>query len=330
MRPKGCALKSSATSATSRLRRSSMRSSSATTSAITRPITVSTGTTTVCAVEGFGYSCSKGLGEAQGALPDDAGDAAAAGLGQRFGHGMAGEEVADTRMVKPGAQNALQGRGNACQGIPQPVREPCGVGREAGVVTVEDAQLREQLVVAGVEPVHLTAPGAAGVGEHEGVATVGLGLARVEVGGAAHHQSGHVGNRNAPASSDREHEARERAGLVHDQCRAANRRRAVEQGLDLRLVVGDGSGEEWRTRGVKHVGEVLRLPDVEADPHVDVVGRTHCGSLRLLRPLVRKAAGALAVIHLTNQRSVACPHQRFTHRAAPVATPPRPSSDRGH
>ena len=90
---------------------------------------------------------------------------------------MAGAEVADTRMVKPGAQNALQGRGNACQGIPQPVREPCGVGREVGVVTVEDAQLREQLVVAGVEPVHLTAPGVAGVGEHEGGPDV-IGAAR--------------------------------------------------------------------------------------------------------------------------------------------------------
>ena len=50
-------------------------------------------------------------------------------------------------------------------------------------------------------------------------------------------------------------------------------------------------------RSVEHVGEVLRLPDVGADPHIDVVGRTHCGSLRVLRPLVRKAAGALAVIH---------------------------------
>ena len=232
-------------------------------------------------------------------------------------------------MVKPGAQNALQGRGNARQGIPQPVGEPCGVGREVGVVTVEDAQLREQLVVAGVEPVHLTAPGAAGVGEHEGVAAVGLGLARVEVGGAAHHQSGHVRNRDVSASGDREHEARERAGLVHDQRRGPEACGAIEQGPYVRLVVGDGSGEEWRARGVEHVGEVLRLPDVEADPHIDVVGHTHCGSLRVLR-LVRKAAGALAVIHLTNQRSVACPHQRFTHRAAPVATPPRPSSDRGH
>ena len=36
------------------------------------------------------------------------------------------------------------------------------------------------------------------------------------------------------------------------------------------------------------------------------------------------ADGALAVIHLTNQRSVACPHQRSTHPTAPAATPPRP------
>ena len=184
-----------------------------------------------------------------------------------------------TRTPGAAASNEqLQGRGNACQGISQPIREPCGVGREVGVVTVEDAQLREQLVVAGVEPVHLTAPGAAGVGEHEGVATVGLGLARVEVGGAAHHQSGHVRNRDVSASGDREHEARERAGLVHDQRRGPEACGAIEQGLYVRLVVGDGSGEERRARGVEHVGEVLRLPDVEADPHIDVVGHTHCGS----------------------------------------------------
>ena len=29
------------------------------------------------------------------------------GNGQRFGHGIAGEEVADARMVQSGAQNAL-------------------------------------------------------------------------------------------------------------------------------------------------------------------------------------------------------------------------------
>ena len=122
-------------------------------------------------------------------------------------------------MVQSGAQNALQGRGNARQRVPKPVREPRGVCGEVGVVAVEDAQLIEQLVVTSVEPVHLMAPGAAGVGEHEGVTTVGLGLARIEVGGAAHDQPGHVRDRHTEACSDGEHEAGERAGLVDDQGR---------------------------------------------------------------------------------------------------------------
>ena len=158
MRPKGCVLKSSSISATSRLRRSSVRSSSTITSAITRPVTASTGTTTVCASRAP-TAAARAFARRGDRFRMMRAMRPAAGLGQRFGHGMAGEEVADTRMVKPGAQNALQGRGHACQGIPQPVREPCGVGREVGVVTVEDAQLREQLVVAGVEPVHLTGAG---------------------------------------------------------------------------------------------------------------------------------------------------------------------------
>ena len=141
-------------------------------------------------------------------------------IDQRSGHGMAGEEVSGARMVKPGPQHALQGRGSACQGVPQPLGEPRVVRGEVGVVTVEDAQLLDQLVVAGVKPVDLVAPGAAGVGDHEGVAVVGLGLAGVEVGDAGHEQAGHVGHRHTEARSDGEHEAGERAGLVDDQVRA--------------------------------------------------------------------------------------------------------------
>ncbi len=85
-------------------------------------------------VERFGYSCGKGPGEARGALPDCAGDAAAAGLGQRFGYGMAGEEVPYARMMQPEAQNALQGRGNTRRCVTKPVGELCGVGRKVGVV----------------------------------------------------------------------------------------------------------------------------------------------------------------------------------------------------
>ena len=116
--------------------------------------------------------------------------------------------------------------------------------------------------------------------EHEGVAAVGLGLTRVEVGGAAHHQPGHVRHRHAAASRDGDHELRERAGLVDDERGRAEGRRAVEERGDGRLVVGAAAGEERRALVVQHVGEVLGLADVEADPHGGFVGRTHCDCFR--------------------------------------------------
>ena len=109
--------------------------------------------------------------------------------------------------------------------------------------------------------------------------------------------------RHTEARSDGEHEAGERAGLVDDQRRGTEGLGAAEERLDVGLAVGHGAGEQRLARGVQHFSEMFCLADVEADPHVDVVGRSHCGSSRVLRPLVQKAAGARAVIHLTNQRS---------------------------
>ena len=56
--------------------------------------------------------------------------------------------------------------------------------------------LLEQLVAAGVEPVDLAAPQPGGVRDHERVAAVGLGFTRIEISGAAHHQTRHVGDRH--------------------------------------------------------------------------------------------------------------------------------------
>ncbi len=72
---------------------------------------------------------------------------------------------------------------------------------------------------------------------------------------------------------------------------------------------------------------MLLLADVEPDPHVHLVNRAHLSPLA--RGRGKAVQGALAVIHLTNQRSIACPHQRFTHPTVPVATPPRPSTRQG-
>ena len=139
-------------------------------------------------------------------------DAAATRRGQRLRCRVAGEQVPCPRIVEFGTQYALQGRGETGEGVAQPVREPRAIGGEVDVVAVENAQLLQEFVVAGVEPVHLVAPGAAGVGQHERIAAVGLGLTRVEVGGTAHHQTRHVRHRHAAAGGDAEHEPASRAG----------------------------------------------------------------------------------------------------------------------
>ena len=148
------------------------------------------------------------------------------------------------------------------------------------------------------------APGAAGVGQHERVAAVGLGLTRVEVGGAAHDQPRHVRHRHAAAGGDTEHEPGQRAGLVDDQSRGAEGLGASEERLDVGLVVRDGAGEQRRACLIQHIGEVLGLAAVEADPHGGFVGRTHCDSFRgfPLIPAGRPQARSPSSTLLTNQR----------------------------
>jgi hypothetical protein len=69
-------------------------------------------------------------------------------------------------------------------------------GTQRGQRRVGGEQVTD-LIRAGIEPVDLLAPGAAGVGQHVGIAAVGLGLAGVQVGGAAHHQARHIRHRRA-------------------------------------------------------------------------------------------------------------------------------------
>ena len=202
--------------------------------------------------------------------------------------GYCGEQVPDAGLVQPVADGPFQGRGDAGQGVAQPVGQPGLVGGQVDVEAVEDPQLAEQLVGAGVEPVDLLAPGAGGIGEHVGVAAVGLGLARVQVGGAAHHQARHIGHRRAPPGGDRQGELGDRAGLVDHQPRRAVPGGPVQQRLQVGLVVGDGPGEQPLAVVVEDLGEVLVLADVQPDPHIHLL---RCGHRR---PFLHSSAWSAA------------------------------------
>jgi hypothetical protein len=78
---------------------------------------------------------------------------------------------------------------------------------------------------------------------------------------------------------------------------------------------------------------VLFFADVQPDPHIHLLRRGQPAFLPRSTPvccLRRKAVhGALAVIHLTNQRSSRMSPPEVVGPTAPAATPPRPSTAAG-
>jgi hypothetical protein len=123
--------------------------------------------------------------------------------------------------------------------------------------------------------VDLTAAGPAGVGEHERVTSVGLGLARVQVGSASHDQPWHVGDRHAAVSCHRDRQLSDRTRLVDDQSWGAMLAGAVKQRDQRGFIVDHRTAEQRLTIIVEDVGVVLVLADVQTDPHVDFVGCCH-------------------------------------------------------
>ena len=216
------------------------------------------------------------------------------------------------------------------RGVAEPVGEPGQVGGEVDVEPVEHPQLAEQLVAAGVEPVDLAAADPGGVGDHERVASIGLGLARIEIGGAAHHQARHVGDRHAPSGGDRDRELGDRAGLVDHQpgVRRARRRGPSSASRSASSLPIDRANRRSpsSSRTSAKCSSLPTSSPIHTSPHPVW---PPWSPLRSFRPGGKAVPGALAVIHLTNQRSIACPHQRFTHPTVPVATPPRPSKRQG-
>jgi hypothetical protein len=78
----------------------------------------------------------------------------------------------------------FQGWGDAGQGVAQAAGQPGRVGGQVDVVAVEHQQCAEQLIGAGIQPVHLLAPGPASISHDVSVAAVRLRLTGVQVGGA--------------------------------------------------------------------------------------------------------------------------------------------------
>ena len=260
-------------------------------------------------------------------------DPGLAGGAQRGQRRVLGQQVTDAGLVQPVADRPFQRRGDAGQGVAQPVGQPGLVGGQVDVEAVEHPQLREQLVRAGVQPVDLLAPGAAGVGEHVGVAPVGLGLAGIQVGGAAHHQPRHIRHRHAaggrppPGRAGRSSRAGRSPGPA-SPCPAARSSSASRSAWSLATARANSRSPSSSRTSAK----CSSLP-TSSPTHTSTCVRCghRCPFLACL-PVTcagRPSSGALAVIHLTNQRSSRMSPSEVHAPTVPVATPPRPSPAAG-
>ena len=156
----------------------------------------------------------------------------------------------------------LMTNGDRRERVAQPAGQPGRVSGQVDVVAVEDAQRGQQLIGAGIQPVHLLAAGPAGIGQHVRVAPVGLGLTGIQIRGPAHHQARNIRHRHSPPGRERQRELGDRAGLVDHQARRPMRGGAVQQGFQVRLIVGDSAGEQPLPVVIQDISEVLLLADV--------------------------------------------------------------------
>ena len=202
------------------------------------------------------------------------------------------------------------------------------VGGQVDVEAVEDPQLGEQLIGAGVEPVHLLAPGPAGVGQHVGVAPVGLGLTGIQIRGAAHHQARHVRHRHAragrrpPGRAGRSSRAGRSPGPA---CHAGRPGPAAPPDRAWSLATARANNRSPSSSRTS--AKCSSLPTSSPTHTSTCAGvATDAPSSAVLPGHVHGKAvhGALAVIHLTNQRSSRMSPSEVHAPTVPAATPPRP------
>ena len=114
-----------------------------------------------------------------------------------------------------------------------------------------------------------------GVGDHERITPIRLGVTRVQIGRPPHDQAGHVGDRHGPTGGNGNGELCDRARLVDHQRRGAVLEGTIQQPDEICLVVADRPGEQWIAVVVEDVSEVLLPPDIEADPHGHLIRGGH-------------------------------------------------------
>ncbi len=264
---------------------------------------------------------------------DGAFDAGLADGAQRGQRRVCGEQVTHSGLVEALADRTFQRRGDAGQGIAQAVGQPRLIGGQVDVEAIEHPQLRQQVIRAGIQPVDLLAPGPAGIGQHVGIAAVGFGLARIQVGGTAHHQPRHIRHRHTaagrppPVRAGRSSLAGRSPGPVS---RAGRHGPAAPPGPPDRWPRPGRTAAPRHCPGHRRSARPCQRPARPTHPPAPVWPPKPLPPLFCLvrcagrPPVVRSPSSTLRI-----SDQAACPHQRFTHQRCRRQHPPGHHDCRG-
>lgn len=127
--------------------------------------------------------------------------------------------------------------------------------RQVFIEPGEHAECRRRLVVL-TQRSQRVRHGPGGVSDDRGVPGVGLGLAGVDLGDAAHREPGQVADADALVARDRQRQGADRGGLVDDEQQRAVTAELADQSSELGFVLRQGPVQQDPASGVKSDGMV--------------------------------------------------------------------------
>lgn len=171
-------------------------------------------------------------------------------------------------MVEARSENMLECRMDLGE---QAANAIAGLRDLRGEVVIEAAQHREfsELLINQSKRAQRMRHRAGGFCNDGGIAGVGLGLAGVQIGDAAHGQTRQIGDQDTFSTGDRHGQRANRGGLIDDEQKLTVRLEFGDERAQFGLIVGQRFVVQALAIPIESDGMMVAFADIDADEYID-------------------------------------------------------------
>src|SRR3569833_730225 len=186
------------------------------------------------------------------------------------GRGIALEQIEEGGMIQARAHYALERRMDLCQ---QPADAIAGCSDLPRQIIVEPTQHRElgDFVIGQLQRTQGVWHAASGLCDDVSVPRIGLGFTSMQVGNAAHRETGQVRNQCAFGASDSNRQCAHRGRLIDYEQYRTVLFELSDQRSQSRLIIGQSAVQKALSRAVQSNRMVVPLANVNTEDHLNVV-----------------------------------------------------------